>query len=763
MRTTTTNFRRRPTSVPAMFRTLLVSLLLAAPLIAADDPPLTIKKTAAPITIDGDLSDAGWKDALRFDTWYETNPGDNVEPQVKTVGWITYDDHFFYAAIESIDPNPSQVRAQLGDHDGISGNSDDFAGVIIDARNDGKTALEFFANAAGTQYDASQDDASGEDSSPDFFWDSATRKTATGWILELRVPFSSLRYEKKDPQTWGLILYRNMPRDRRFQIFTHKLPRGNNCFVCNFNKVAGFTGLPSGGHYVAAPYVTAREIGERRGDFGSSLKNNSPGLDGGLDLKWTPNEKTAIDGTINPDFSQVESDVAAIATNERFAIFFPEKRPFFLERVDLFSTPMQAVYTRTITSPRWGARGTGTLGKSNYTLLVAQDRGGGSVIIPSAFGSNFADQDFESTVGIGRFKRDVGKNSFVGFLASTRQSEGGAYNRVFGPDFTWRPNGSNTITGQLLLSDTKTPDRPDLADEWDGRKLRGHAADLWWSYSNPKLDVFVENKDFDNQFRADNGFIPQVGFRSSYGEVGYTQRPKGFFNRVRYYVFSEYDSLQDDSALDGALLYRLYSAGFGADGKFRSFSRWRYAVDAVRNGEDVFTRKRVYFQEQFAVSKIIPSVSFDGWMGDEVDFANNRLAKGANINFSASLRPNYRLSVSLTNGVRWLRVRPEDRDAGRLFTSQVERVRAQYMFTPRMFVRAIVQNQRTNRDPRLFDSPVDQHGGSLSTQFLFAYQVNWQSVLYVGYGDLRDVTGTEGDFDLGSRQVFMKLSYAFQR
>jgi hypothetical protein len=739
----------------------LTALALAVPLRAADaDPPLHITKTASPISIDGDLSDAGWKEALRFDTWYETNPGDSVEPQVKTVGWITYDDRFFYAAIESLDPNPSQIRAQLGDHDGINGSSDDFSGVIIDSRNDGKTALEFFANSAGTQYDASQDDSSGEDSSPDFFWDSATKKTDRGWILEMRIPFSSLRYEKKDPQTWGLILYRNVPRERRYQIFTHKLPRGVNCFVCNFNKVAGFTGLPSGGHYVAAPYVTAREIGQRRGGFGTDLRNNPPGLDGGLDLKWTPNENTAIDGTINPNFSQVESDVAVISTNERFAVFFPEKRPFFLERVDLLSTPLQAVYTRTITSPRFGARGTGTLGKSNYTLLIAQDRGGGSVIIPSAFGSGFADQEFESTVGIGRVRRDVGKNSFISFLGTTRESEDGAHNRVFGPDFTWRPNDSNTVTGQLLFSDTRTPNHPELAEEWDGRRLKSHAADLWWSYSNPKVDVFVDNKDFGNDFRADNGFVPQVGYRASYGEVGYTWRPKGFFNRVRGYFFTEYDSLQDESELDGALLYRLFSAGSGADGKFRSFSRWRYAVDAVRNGEDVFTRKRIYFQEQFAISKIIPSVSFDGWLGDEVDFANNRLGKGANVNFNANFRPNYRLTTSVTSGVRWLRVRPEDREAQRLFTSQFERLRAQYMFNPRMFVRAIVQNERTHRN---MVPEKQRHGGALSSQVLFAYKLNWQSVLYVGYGDARDVTGLEGDLDLGERQVFMKLSYALQR
>src|SRR5205823_2033319 len=301
---------------------------------------------------------------------------------------------------------------------------------------------------------------------------------------------------------------------------------------------------------------------------------------------------------------------------------------------------------------------------------------------------------------------------------------------------------------------------PDLAAEWDGRKLRDHAADLWWQYTNPKVDLLIDNKDFGNDFRADNGFIPQVGYRASFLETGYTVRPKGFFSRIRSYFFTEYDTLKDGSSLDGALLYRLFSAGFGADGKFRSFSRWRYAVDTVRNGEDVLTRKRVYFEEDFAVSRLLPSVSISGWLGDEIDFANNRLGQGANVNASASLRPNDRLSIGLTSGVRWLRVRPEDRPDQRLFTSQVERIRAQYMFTPRMFVRAIVQNERTNRG---LTTPSRRHGGALSTQLLYAYKVNWQSVLYVGYGDIRDVTGTEGDFDLGARQLFFKVSYALQR
>src|SRR3954467_13638220 len=150
------------------------------------------------------------------------------------------------------------------------------------------------------------------------------------------------------------------------------------------------TGLPSGDRIVLAPYATGQRDSTPTGDVGTPLANRPGHYEAGLDAKWTPNANTAIDATINPDFSQVESDVAQITANERFALFFPEKRPFFLEGLDLFSTPLQAVYTRNITSPRWGVRATGELGSSLYTFLIAEDRGGGSVIVPGRNSSQFA-------------------------------------------------------------------------------------------------------------------------------------------------------------------------------------------------------------------------------------------------------------------------------------------------------------------------------------------------------------------------------------
>ena len=726
--------------------------------------PVSIAPAESAIQIDGDLSDAAWQGATKYETWYETNPGDNIEPSVKTVGYVTYDSRFLYFGVEATDPNPAAISAPYADHDQISGNTDDYVGVLLDTRNDGKSGYLFLVTARGVQYDAVTDDAgSGEDNSPDFFWDSAAKPTSTGWVAEARIPFSSLRYDGANPEQWGLMLYRNYPRDRRYQMFTNKLPRENNCFVCSWGKATGWRDLPTGDHMVLAPYVTANEVGEPRDGLGTEFVNRPVGAEAGLDFKWSPTADMAVDATINPDFSQIESDVAVISTNERFAIFIPEKRPFFLEGVELFSTPIQAVYTRTITSPRWGARTTGKRGAYAYTLLVAQDRGGGDVILPSSTGSNFGLQDFQSTAAIARVRRDFGRRSFMSFLATVRESEGGAHNRVLGPDFQWRINDSNTLTGQLLYSDTETPDRADLEiPEWDGRRLAGHAAQVWFQHGTATRDFYVQVNDYDEEFRADNGFVPQVGWRGSYAEAGKTWRPKGFFSRVRGFAMGEYQQEQD-----GDLLYRLASVGFGADGKYRSFTRIRLAHDTVANGGETFDRDRVYYQVQFAVSKVVSFIGFDGWVGDDVDFGQNRPGEGAVVNLNATLRPTNHVALAVLTGVRWLSL-----SGDRLFTSQIQRVKATYTFNSRSFLRAIVQNGRTNLDRALYlPREVSQHQGSLAGQLLFAYKLNWQTVFYVGYGDLREVVEPQlgpqqfgpPEFEPSSRQFFAKISYAFQR
>jgi hypothetical protein len=724
----------------------------------AGTPEIHVTRSHGPIRIDADLSDAGWQDATRIDTFYETNPGDNVPPKVRTVAYLTYDGQAFYAAFQFFDPDPSRIRAPYGDRDDVASYTD-YGGVILDTRNDHRTGLLLLANPRGIPYDAITDDTTGnEDSSPDFYWDSAAKITPEGWVLEMRIPFSSLRYPGTDPQTWGILLYRNYPREFRYQMFSAKLPRGGNCFICHSNKLTGLEHLPSGGHIVVAPYATAREEGVPRGDSGTPLVNKPVRGDGGVDAKWTPNVNTAVDATVNPDFSQVESDVAQIAVNQRFALLYPEKRPFFLEGLELFSTPIQAVYSRSITSPRWGARVTGKLDSNHYTAFVAQDRGGGSVILPGPNSSELANQDFSSFVGMGRVRHDFGK-SFVSFLATDREVQGGGYNRVYGPDFQWRAGDHDTVTGQFLRSNTETPNRPDLSAQWTGQKLDSHAGDIWYSHSEVGWDWFTEYKDFGGGFRADDGFVPQVGFRENYGEAGYTIHPKDFpLSRVRFFFIADY--LADT---DGHLISRDISPGVGTDGRWNSSTRVRYAFDRVRSGARTFPRQQLLYTLQITPSQKICNILLTGFVGQQVDFDNSRLGHGGSVDLEGTIRPTDHLSLAFVGVRSWLNVDPGDGGGERrLFTAQVERLKATYVFTARAFLRLIGQYVAARRDPSLYTAAVDKREGDLTASALFAYKLNWQTVLFIGYGDTRTLT-QDDHYAKADRQFFLKLSYAFQK
>ena len=735
-----------------------LALVVAAPGGAArfdNGPAIEIRRISAPIEVDGDLSDPGWQEATPVDSWWETNPGDNLEPKVKNRARLAYDGEFLYAAFEFEDPEPGAIRAPLGDRDVVPSYTD-YAGVILDPRGDGKTAQMFLANARGIQYDALTSDASGEDSAPDFYWEAAGRMVEGGWRLEMRIPFSSIRYVDPNPDHWGILLYRNQPREYRYQYFTSRLPRERNCFVCNVRDLTGMSELPSGGHWVLAPYATAGQGQEAAGGAGGELETGDAEVDGGVDFKWMPNPDTVIDATINPDFSQIEIDTAQITANERFALFLPEKRPFFLESVDLFTTPIQAVYTRTFASPRWGGRATGGGEKTKYTLLAGEDRGGGSVILPGTESSSLALQDFGSWVTIGRVRREVG-SSFVSFLYSGREIDGGGSNRVLGPDFEWRPTGQDTVAGQLLWSASETPVRPDLAEEWDGRSLAGHAAELWWQRATGTWDVYLFGSDIDDEFRADNGFVPQVGYRRGVYEVGRTWRPEERpVRRFRAFSWGEYQA-----DLDGRLLYRAVNGGFGLDAPLNSFFRLELRADDVRAGEEVFRRYQVLPIVEVKPGGFFSRVYLEAVLGDETDFANERPATGGTVELEADLRGGDHLLLSVGASRRWLDVDAAGRSGARLLTAQVGSLKAVWTFDARTWLRLIGQYAETERDPSLYAEAVDAKSAGFAGSLVFAYKLNWQTVLYVGVSDNRELDPQQS-LAPAARQAFLKVSYAFR-
>ncbi|HEV8580901.1 MAG TPA: DUF5916 domain-containing protein [Thermoanaerobaculia bacterium] len=739
-------------------------LMLVAPVAAQQTqgappigPPLAVPRAAGKIAIDGKLDDAAWQQAAVLDSFYEVYPGDNTEPKVKTVAYLTYDEHAFYIGIHAFDPEPEKIRAPFVERDNVIGTDDNVA-VFLDTRNDRRSAVELRVNPRGNQGDGIYNDSSqNEDFSPDFFYDTAAQLTSDGWTAEMRIPLSSLRYPKLAENRWGILVWRNYPRDQRYAFHSSPRSRASNCLICTSREITGLTGLSGGGHLVVAPYVTGQRLGEPEAGPGSPLKDQDPEADGGVDIKWTPSANNALDATINPDFSQVESDVGQIAVNNQFAIFFPEKRPFFLESLDLFDTPIQAVYTRTITDPKWGVRDTGKLGATTYTVLVAEDDGGGSVIIPSATGNDLAPQEFSSNVLVGSLRRDFGA-SYAGLLVTARENDGGGHNRVAGPDFLWRRSETDQMTGQLLVSDTETPNRPELFSGWDGRKLTSHAGHLEWLHTGRDWTWRATIQDFGEDFRADEGFVPQVGYRSGRYSLYRNYYPQGLVRRFQPYVIMRYIENPD-----GELVRRQPLAGVQLQGQRNMSSGFEFAVkEDLRVGSQILERSNVYYWFQYDPGRRISRVGLSGSLGDAIDFANGRVGQGGNISFFGTIKPTDHLAFDFNTDRQWLDVNAGGGKEGRLFTAQIERLKATYNFTARSFLRVIGEYLDVNRDPGLYTFPVRAESGSFAGSALFAYKINWQTVLFVGYADDR-AQDRFGDLQRADRLLFVKISYAFQR
>jgi hypothetical protein len=730
-----------------MHRTLVLLLVvLALPLSAVE-----ITRLPAPVVIDGDVSDTAWTQIRGIESFVEYYRSNNTPAPVKTTAWLAYDDEALYVAWRNDDPDAAAVRAPLVDRDKVLGDQD-YVAILIDAANDRRSGLAFRVNPRGVQTDSLVNDAIGEeDFSPDFFYEAVAQRTATGWTAEMRIPLASLRYPAKDVQTWGVILMRNYPRDFRYILANTPIPKNSGCFLCHATELTGLTGLPTGGHMTMTPYSTAsvrRDYVAGGGASGRALPTapeNRFDNDLGFDMKWNPSTRLTIDATLNPDFSQVEADVPQMDVGSRFALSFPEKRTFFLESVDLLKTPIQAVYTRAITSPAWGMRATGTVGANAYTVLLTEDRGGGSVILPNEQGSEFVPADFRSTVLLGSLRRAFGK-SFARVLVSARENEGGGYNRVIGPDFQLRLNARDRLSGQVLASSTENPERTDLHSTFDGRSSTGMAYRFLFQRDSKRYDIWAAGSGYSPDFRADNGFVVQTNLRRFGLWSGIRTYPTKFFSYFRPYFGVEYDAAWEDNSV----LRRGVYQGFGFDGKWGS-SGWVTAqYEDERVGSTLLHRNYVEFSLRAAPVRWLPAIQFDGAAGQKLDYAGARVGTGAALNLSSTLRATDHLELQLKTSREWL-----DVDDSRLFDAKIDWLKMTYTFSSRSLVRLVGQNREIRRG----DSPTDR---SLSLSGLYSWKLNWQTVFFVGYGDA-SITGETGTLIPDTRSLFMKVAYAFQR
>ncbi len=522
-RRTTRALRSR--HAPGWTRALVITGLLAAmPGLRAavkEDPPkpaapaLEVRPTAAPVRVDGVLDEAVWASAARMDILYEWLRERTSPAPVKSQCFITYDPSTLYIAFRCDDPEPSGIRAHLMDRDAIETFiQDDHVSFMLDTFNDERRAFQFRINPLGVQADAVFSELDGfEDFSWDAIWESAGTITDTGYIVEVAIPFNQLRFPRGGAAlTWGFEADRSYPRSARHRLSTHRRDRNLTCLICQFDTIRGFEGISPGRNVQLTPTLTMDRT-DRREDFPSGpLENGRVRLDPGLTARWGITPNLMLNATANPDFSQVEADAAQLDVNTRFALYYPEKRPFFLEGADFFLTPVQAVFTRTVADPLWGGKVTGKSGRSAVGFFAANDRIN-NLIFPSNQGSADASLDDNVTGGVFRYRHDVGRGSTLGALYAGRVGNG-YHNHVAGVDGFLRLGPSDSITFQGLRSQTMYPDA--LAVDFGQKRgdFGGNALLAHYQHLTRNWGLFALYQDMDPGFRADSGFVPRVDYRT---------------------------------------------------------------------------------------------------------------------------------------------------------------------------------------------------------------------------------------------------------
>lgn len=722
-------------------------------------PAFRIASTTQDITVDGRIVESAWDEAEPIRLAWEVVPGDNVPPPVETVCRMLFDTETLYFACKAQDPSPSEIRAHLAERDNRARTiQDDHIVFLLDPFNDERRGFEFRVNALGVQMDAILARSEGvEDFSWNAVWYSAVQRTAEGYDMEVGIPFSSLRFPRTaGPQTWGLVIDRSYPRNVRHRMRSAPTDRNTDCLLCGANKVTGFQGVEPGNAVEAIPTMTASRTDVRSPFPAGSLEPTTDGAiadiepDFGIDLRWGVTTSLSLNGTLNPDFSQVEADVAQLAENQRFALFFPETRPFFLEGADFFSTPLQAVFTRSVVDPDAGIKLTGKEGPNAIGVFAARDATT-NLLFPANQGSSSGLLDQHARNAVVRYRRDVGASSYVGGLYSGRFGEG-YENQVYGVDAFHRLSPSNSLRVQLLGSRTGYPDSTATAFGQPMGTFSGVGFFADYSHFSSRWVASLSYTDLGANLRADGGFVPRVDTRIAAGSLGRIFRggTDQWFTRLE--TAATFSRTENH---DGTLTDQSIGARLTYDGPLQS-----QVVVAPSRRTLLFRGVEHDLDRIEGLVRVRPSGSLtlgtEVRTGDFVDFANNRRSFGLSLTPTAELYVGTRLAFTLSQTHQQLRY-----EGDRVYRADLSQLRALYHFNVRSFVRAIVQYRVVDRVVGQYVSPVDPRDERLFTQLLFSYKVNPQTALFVGYTD-----GHEGsdviELTRRTRTLFLKVGYAIQ-
>ena len=704
------------------------------------------------VAIDGRLDEGAWARAPVHDRFWETFPQAEVPARVRTEMRVLYDGQALYVGLRAFDPDMAKLRAPYARRDNVL-NDQDMLVLYVDPVGKRKFAQYFRVNPRGSIADGLyNEDSAKEDPSPDFDFEVATGRFEEGWTAEFRIPFSSLRYSDPPSSEWTIMATRIYPREQLYKIASGKLPREQTCLLCLNEPLSGLVGLPGASHLELTPNVTLRSV-ERR-DAGQPSRTEREFVPS-LDLKWRPRSDTLVDATLNPDFSQVELDTPQLAGASQFALFYPEKRPFFLEGADMYEAFWQAIYTRSITDPSWGARVTQRREGFDGTVLVTRDDGGGLVLLPRTYNTGFARQDFKSyaTIARGRWQQET---TTLGATFTDRTLDDRSYNRVAGPDIVWFPVPEHRFRAQVLGGWTTALPSADGSLR-KGELRTGHAAGVDWIYHGPAWDEYFDYEQVSPAFRADNGFINQAGYHLVHNEVFRKFLDVGPFNDVRPYLVAQYKTAWDDS-----LSYRQFHTGVKL-----GLPRATTIGVELRPNDKVVTRPGGGVLKRDEVALVLESNPFP-WLarllletaqGDRIDYANNRIGKGAFYGVTANMRPHPRAEVEYRLDHDHIDSIPPVDGSGRILSETSQQLLALWHFSARDSLRTIWQSSIVKRAPSLWERPVPARDDAYTVSLVYGHRRGIGTNFYVGTtaGRQREPDGAVKSYQV---EFFVKGSVA---
>ena len=690
----------------------------------------------------------------KVEGFIQREPRDGEPSSQRTEVYLGYDDKNLYVIFVTFDSEPGKIRARRGPRENPGG--DDAVSLTLDTFHDQRRAYTFFTNPLGIQWDGLITEGQGYDGSFDTLWHSKGKVTDRGYVVWMAIPFKSLRFPSTQHQTWGIMLGRVILRMNE----TAYWPRFSSRIEGRLNQAATLRGLGNvspGRNIQLIPYGFLRSFRalDSRDPNQPRFVTDRADIGVGLDAKFVIKDSFALDLALNPDFSQVESDQPQVEVNRRFEVFFPEKRPFFLENAGFFETPINLFFTRRIADPQLGIRLTGKRGPYAIGALLADDEAPGK-IDPSddpRFGKR-------ARFAIVRINRDIFKQSTLGLIYTAREFAG-SFNRVGGLDGRFKLSKNWVARFQGVASST---------EKSDGTHLAGPAYDAQLRRAGRQFNYALDYRDRSPGFRTLAGFVPRSDIRRVEQSVRYRFRPEGKYliswgPRVSSRAVWDHSGTRLDLVQNSSLNWELVGRT-----EFRLFHHWHPETLRPQDFEVLpenrdFSHQRTTFS--FETSTLAP-ITFEGSysQGTLVNFVPPEgqepiLANLTSSDLGLTLRPFTPLRIDNTYILERLTSRAQDAS---IFNNHIIRSKWNWQFNRELSLRVILQYDTVLANPELTALQITKN---FNADFLLTYLVNPWTALYISYnGNAQnvDLLPTSNGSDTGrfindARQFFIKFSY----